>query len=88
MLDTDPEQFDCESCPLGEKLWTLDADNAEAWRLFGQVYTRLNVEWRLIPNMFERLVAGMDDADVMTLVDRLAIIFDIVNPPRTAQPQD
>lgn len=86
MLDSERDQFDCETCEMAAALRSLDGENAEAWRIFWRLYTRLTVQWGLIPHMFERAVAGRDDEDVLTLVDRLAVIHAALAPPQAAPP--
>ena len=81
MREQEADQFDCDTCPLAASVQALDGSNAEAWSLYRRVYSRLNVEWGLVPDLFRRLVAGMDDDDVLELVDRLSLIFGILNPP-------
>lgn len=60
---------------------TLDADNREAWGMYGRIVSRLTVDLHMAPVVFARAVDGMDSDEVLTLVDRLAVMHNILNPP-------
>lgn len=81
MLDTDGEHFDCETCEVADALASLDADNADAWRVYGQCLSRFAVDLGLVPVQFKALVSGRSDADVVDLMERLAVIYDVLSPP-------
>jgi hypothetical protein len=81
VLDTDAEQFDCETCPFVEMQATLDRDNEEAWSVYGRLGSRFLVDFGLIPDTLRRLVDGWPSAEVVDLMERLSVIHDVINPP-------
>jgi hypothetical protein len=78
----DEEQFDCETCPVAQAITTLDADNREAWRLFGTLHCRFAVD---VPGVAAPVLARVMEektADEATdLLSRLSIIYEVLHPP-------
>lgn len=61
----------------------LAPENAEAWRLFHQIATRFGADLHGIAAVtLERLTAHLDREAFGETVERLAIIYDWVYPPR------
>lgn len=83
MLATDPEAFDCDGCAVREALDGLNAENAEAWEMFHRLASRFLVDAQLISTAFQQLMVGRDAADVLDVLERLEVIYDIVQPPKT-----
>ena len=81
IADEESAHFDCETCPLARALEALDGDNALAWTTYGRIYSRFHHDWGLIPTMFARVIDGFDPEDVTELTERLAVIYDILQPP-------
>ena len=80
VIDTDAEHFDCQTCPVPAAFAWLDADNVEAWRIYGQCCTRFAVDLGLVPVHFQALIAGMGPDAVDDLMQRLAVIHDVLSP--------
>jgi hypothetical protein len=65
-------------------LETLDPDNLEAWRLFGQILSRLCVDVPgLVSPILARVVAERDGEAATDLLQRLSLIYETVCPPKT-----
>ncbi len=80
-METDPEQFDCTVCPLAAAQAALWPENVEAWSLFERVSRRFVHEFKLGPDVMQHSLAGRDSDDVLDMVDRLTIIYDVLAPP-------
>lgn len=74
--------FDCEQCVVSQALEDLWPENAAAWRLFHQLATRFVVDASLGAEVFRTLTAELSVDEIEDLLDRLAIIYDIVMPPK------
>lgn len=61
----------------------LDQDNLEAWHIYGRLAGRLVRECGLAPDLFRRLVEHWSTRDVLDLLERLTVMHDILQPPRT-----
>lgn len=81
-VETDPEQFDCDTCAVRAAVDALDDANAEAWAVFHRVYTRFIVDWHLVTERLRLETAGWSPQAVLDLFDRLAIIYDELAPRR------
>ena len=82
MVDTDPDQFDCETCLVRRAVDGLNDEDAEAWETFQRVYTRFTVDWQLVPDRLRLETAGWAPDDVLDLHERLAIIYHELYPPK------
>lgn len=80
MIETDPEQFDCATCPLNEEWGRLDEANVEAWCLFQRVCSRFAVETRSSGALLAKAIADADDPDGLTT--RLTMLYDIHYPKK------
>jgi hypothetical protein len=79
----DAQNFDCQTCPLAERLEALDAENAEAWRIFGRIYSRLALDMPgFVEPFLARVLADYDTDDALDLSERLGVIYDVLNPPK------
>jgi hypothetical protein len=66
-------------------LASLDADNADAWSVYGQLCSRFAVDFHLAPALLRHLTEGRAVDDVLDLVDRLAVMYDVLSPPPQRQ---
>jgi hypothetical protein len=66
-------------------LASLDADNADAWAVYGQLCSRFAVDFNLAPALLRHLTEGRAADDVLDLVDRLAVMYDVLSPPPQRQ---
>jgi hypothetical protein len=80
VVDTDPEEFDCASCELARKQDELWAENIDAWQVFQDLARRFVVDVGIGALVLERHLADRGIADALDLVDRLALIYDVVCP--------
>ncbi len=80
MLATDNEQFDCTACELAIAQAALWPENAEAWRVFLSVARRFIADTHLTPVVLAQHLAGRDEEHALDLIDRLALIYDMVVP--------
>jgi hypothetical protein len=64
---------------------TLDRENVEAWDLYGRVCTRFAVDFGVVPELLRQLVDGWRPEDVVDLMERFAVMYDVLNPPPPRQ---
>lgn len=62
---------------------SLDRANGEAWGLFGRLQNRFAVDYRLMPDLFRAHIAGWPAEDVVDVLERLTIIYDVLCPPKS-----
>lgn len=74
-IETDAEQYDCESCVVAQALTRLWPENARAWHLSRTLLTRFSHELQIAPLVLDRLTRDDDPEAFTDLVDRLAIIY-------------
>jgi hypothetical protein len=82
VLDTDPDEFDCDTCVVRDRQADLWPENADAWRLYHQLVTRFLVDGQLLPVALTRLTADMTLEAFTDALDRLAVIYDVLQPPK------
>lgn len=81
-IEGDPDQFDCENCPVAERVAELDSENREAWGCFQSVTCRLTMECPgLVVPVFSKLVEDKSPVDAADLLERMGKIYDTVCPP-------
>ena len=66
---------------MAEAVDGLDAENLTAWRVYHQTVSRFSHEMRTAAMTLDRLTRDMEGEDFVELTDRLALIFDYLNPP-------
>jgi hypothetical protein len=81
-IDENPDDYDCEACPVRLQLEGLDAENAEAWRIYRKMATRFVQDFALSAELFRIETEGWTVEDVTDLVTRLGIVYDELSPPR------
>jgi hypothetical protein len=81
--EQDPELYDCDECPVADALHDLDGDPkcAEAWSIFRKCVNRFTVETHCVPTALAAATAGKEPDDVMDLLERCELMFDILHPP-------
>jgi hypothetical protein len=65
---------------------TLDAENRDAWRIYGQLCSRFAVDFGVAPDLLRALVDGWSPDDVVELMERLTVMYDVLSP--APQPKD
>lgn len=83
MLETDPEQFDCDTCEVRIEQDRLSPENVEAWELFNGLMNRWLWESHGIAEMFLALTEDSDSHERLEMIERCATIYDILYPPPT-----
>ncbi len=86
VLDSDPDQFDCQTCVVRERQADLWPENADAWRLYHQLCTRFLVDGALLAVALTRLTADLTGDQFTDTLDRLSVIYDVLQPPRSESP--
>ncbi len=84
-IETEPDLYQCETCPVSEAQAQLWPENAEAWLVFQRMASRFVVDTGLAGDVFRRLTTEHDDDDAVALVERMALLYDIVNPPKAKE---
>ncbi len=79
-LGEEPEQFDCANCHVANALDDLWPENVEAWRLFQRLASRLVVDAHLGTWAMLRLTARRTPSEAEALLDRLALLYDLLLP--------
>jgi hypothetical protein len=85
VLDTDAEHFDCATCPVADAQDTLDRENQDAWQLYGRICTRFAVDMGVTADVLRAHVDGWPAADVVDLLERFAVMYDVLSPPPPRQ---
>lgn len=75
--------YDCEACAIRQQLADLDAANRTAWQAWQRIAHRLVVDLHAGGFVLGLALQEMDPDDALTCVERLAVIYDVLNPPRT-----
>jgi len=80
--ESEPEAYDCETCPVADALYLLDADalNRKAWSLYQQTVSRFTVEGHALGVVLEKLTADCDQDEFEELLARWTFAFDTCNP--------
>jgi hypothetical protein len=76
-----PEDFECETCEVRDRLDRLDPENTYAWSVFQQAYTRLAFDGYAFGEIVRRLTAHLDGDDFADLWCRMNILYDVLVPP-------
>lgn len=90
-LQTDPDLYDCDDCPVRDALEGLWPENAEAWRIFHVAVTRFTVDLHAGNEALRRLTAHLDETDPEAFSDllaRLGLIYDLLYPPPAPTPAE
>ena len=61
-------------------LAALDDDNRDAWALWMVLASRIAVDYGLGRTVFEKATEGMTLDDMADLLDRLAVLYDVLRP--------
>jgi hypothetical protein len=62
----------------------LSAENRDAWQLYGRVVSQFTVDGQCVGSVLQRLTASLDEETFGELYDRLAIVHQVLHPPRKA----
>ena len=79
--DAEPERFDCERCELRRRSDALWADNAEAWEIWQFLCSRVVQDLEIRGQALEWVTAGWTAERRVTLLRRLDVILDVIQPP-------
>lgn len=79
-LESDPEQYDCETCAVQASLLALRTENREAWRIYEQLISRFTFDTHSVGVLLERVLRDREAEEAVDLVARLALIYDEVVP--------
>jgi hypothetical protein len=82
-LTDEPELYDCDRCEVSAQLRDLSPENRRAWDVFHKLARRLPVDAHLAGAWWATLTA--EENDVEGLMDRLALIYDYLQPPQVAR---
>jgi hypothetical protein len=85
VLETEPECFDCTTCPVAQQQATLDTANVEAWGVYQRMQSRFAVDFHLTADLFRAIVAGWPPEDVADVMERLSVMHDVFSPPRATE---
>lgn len=59
----------------------LSQENVEAWGLYRRICTRFTFDFHAVPVLLGRVIEDRDMDEAIDLTERLAMIYDAVNPP-------
>ena len=82
MLADEAEHFDCETCEIAQAQRQLDAENADAWRLFHLCGSRVAVQWQLSGLILSRVGEHWSVDELTDMVERFDIIAAELAPPK------
>lgn len=80
---TDPQEFDCSQCVTMAMLAGLDADNQAAWMLYRKLCNRFVNDLQAGSVLLARLTQDLDSDEFGSQCDRLCVIYDVLQPPKT-----
>jgi hypothetical protein len=81
-VHSDPQEFDCRSCVVMERLLELDSENRSAWALHRQLCNRFVVDLEAGSVALDRLTDGQDAEAFADTIDRLNVIHDVMQPKK------
>jgi hypothetical protein len=81
LVEAIPEDFECETCEVRERLDSLASENAYAWSIFQQAYTRLAFDGNAFGEVVRRLTAHLSEDEFADLWGRMNILYDVLVPP-------
>ena len=84
-VESDPEAFDCETCPV--RIWQarLDEDDKLALRLFRRLMAPGVQEMGLVPAVFEAAGLTLTQPEAFGLIDRLSLLYGHAAAQQAAQ---
>jgi hypothetical protein len=82
-VETELEQYDCETCAIKAALAGLDDDNRRAWVTWQQVAHRIVVDLQAGGTVLGWALADLDPPAALACVERLSIIYDTLQPPKS-----
>jgi hypothetical protein len=82
-LEQESDAYDCETCQVLQAVEELSPENADAWRMFHRVATRIGADLHMADLILNRLTSDLDAEAFGDLADRLGIIYDAIYPPAT-----
>jgi len=88
VLETDAQEFNCDTCVVRQRFDGLDPENAEAWGAFQTCATRFCVESRSTGAVLTRIGESLETEAFADLVARISLIYDGVVPVRRSGVSD
>lgn len=83
-IETDAQEFDCQSCAAADALDGLWPENRHAWTLYRRIVSRFTYDTHSIGALIVRAMDGLEPEDAFDLVERLSVIYqELVPPPKT-----
>jgi hypothetical protein len=65
---------------VADSLQSLDGENADAWRLYTRLCTRLVIDAGLSGTVYEQATRDLSDEAQTDLIARLSVIHDLLQP--------
>ena len=82
-MESEPEVFDCETCEFRQQVDALDAENAEAWRVYARLTSHRWVwETQSGPWWVAQVFADYDADTLDEMLARVSVIYDTLHPPK------
>ena len=82
LIDSDPQEFDCATCDVADRLRGLDEPNTQAWELYRRCCNRFTSDLQAGGVVLGRLTQEMDADTFIDQMDRLQVIYDVIQPPK------
>lgn len=79
-IDSEPEQFNCDTCPRRLAAEGLDDENRAAWALWKALNNRFLGETQCVGPVFMRLTADQRPDELLDTCERLRVLFDTFSP--------
>lgn len=83
-IRTDPQEFDCRSCVVSERLSELDEENRSAWGLYRHLCNRFLNDLQAGSVALDRLTDDLDAEAFGACCERLRVIYDVLQPPKAS----
>jgi hypothetical protein len=84
-VETDAQEFDCETCPVRDAMDELWPDNRAAWVLYQSIMSRFTYDCGLVGDLVREALDGQDFERRLETIQRLGIIYSALMPV-TAKP--
>lgn len=83
-IRTDPQEFDCRTCVVAERMGELDGDNRAAWGLYRHLCNRFLNDLQAGSVALHRLTEEQDPDTFADSCERLRVIYDVLQPPKVS----
>jgi hypothetical protein len=82
-IEQDPDVYTrCDECGVAGQIDGLCAENLAAWRQYREAVTRFAVDTQTVALVIQRCTADLDRDEFADLMERFAVLYNALCPPR------